>query len=314
MRHAVLMSDEQSIAAKLRASESRLYEHFGLSHSERFVDAAGTSIRVVEVPGDPAKTPVLLLHGIASVTAAAIPLIPAFNGARVIALDWPGHGLSGSYKFGAHTDLRAFSIEVIDAVADAYGLEKFDIVAHSLGGQFALYYCLTRSDRVRRLVLPGAPGAAFVEMVPPSGMRAVAIPGVGALLLRRRVTYEQYRANSAMTLGSGAVDPWPAELVEVGYYASLRREFLETLPGLFRAIARFGGVRAGVAIPHAELATIPVPTLFVWGDEDVFLSPEAARGSITSIPNSALVELHAGHAPWLNKPEESAAAVREFLA
>ncbi len=79
------------------------------------------------------------------------------------------------------------------------------------------------------------------------------------------------------------------------------------------AIARFGGVRAGVAIPHAELATIPVPTLFVWGDEDVFLSPEAARGSITSIPNSTLVELHAGHAPWLNKPEESAAAVREFL-
>ena len=307
------MSDEQSIAADLRASESRLYEHFGLRHTERFVDAAGTSIRVVEVPGDPTKTPVLLLHGIASVTAAAIPLIPAFDGATVIAPDWPGHGLSGPYKFGPRTDLRAFSVEVIDAVADAYGLEKFDIVAHSLGGQFALYYCLTRSERVRRLVLPGAPGAAFVEMMPPSGMRLVAIPGVGALLLRRPVTYEQYRANSAMTLGHGTVDPWPAELVEVGYDASLRRSFHETLPGLFRAIARFGGVRAGVAIPHSELATIPVPTLFVWGDEDVFLSPEGARGSITSIPNSTLVELHAGHAPWLNKPEESAAAVREFL-
>ncbi|MFM9876961.1 MAG: alpha/beta fold hydrolase, partial [Rhodoglobus sp.] len=278
------MTDEQSIAADLRASESRLYEHFGLRHTERFVDAAGTSIRVVDVPGDPAKTPVLLLHGIASVTAAAIPLISAFDGARVVALDWPGHGLSGPYAFGPHTDLRAFSVEVIDAVADAFGLDTFDTVAHSLGGQFALYYCLTRSERVRRLVLPGAPGAAFVEMVPPSGMRALAFPGIGALLLRRPVTYEQYRANSAMTLGHGTVDPWPAELVEVGYDASLRRSFHETLPGLFRAIARFGGVRAGVAIPHAELATIPVPTLFVWGDEDVFLSPEAARGSIASIP------------------------------
>ncbi|MFM9877506.1 MAG: alpha/beta fold hydrolase, partial [Rhodoglobus sp.] len=108
-------------------------------------------------------------------------------------------------------------------------------------------------------------------------------------------------------------DGWPPELVEVGYCASKRRAFLETLPGLFRAIARFGGVRAGVAIPHAELATIPVPTLFLWGDEDVFLSPEAARGSIASIPNSMLVELHAGHAPWLNRSEESAAAVRAFL-
>ncbi|MDP3209685.1 MAG: alpha/beta hydrolase, partial [Rhodoglobus sp.] len=274
----------------------------------------GTDIRVVEVPGDASKTPVLLLHGIASVTAAAIPLIPAFDGARVIALDWPGHGLSGPHRFTTRTDLRAFAVEVIDAVADAYGLDSFDIVGHSLGGQFALYYCLSRAERVRRMVLVGAPGAAFEEMRPPAGMRAVAFPGVGAWLLRRPVTREQYGANSAQTLGPGAVDPWPAELVDVGYLASLRRAFHETLPGLFRAIARFSGMRRGVAIPHEQLATITVPTLFLWGDKDVFLSPEDARPSWSAMPGAQLVEVSAGHAPWLNKPEESAEAVRAFLA
>lgn len=308
------MLDEETLDRDQRAAETRLYEHYGLSHAERYVEAAGTSIRVVEVPGDPKKTPVLLLHGIASVTAAAIPLIPAFDGARVIALDWPGHGLSGSYPFSPRTDLRAFSVEVIDAVAAAYGLDTFDIVAHSLGGQFALYYCLARGERVRRLVLPGVPGAAFAEMIPPSGMRLVALPGVGNLILRRPVTYEQYRANSAMSLGPGAVDPWPAELVWVGYYASLRRVFLETLPGLFRAIARWGGVRRGVAIPHAELATITTSTLFILGDADVYLSPEGAAPSIAAMPDACVVELQAGHAPWLNQPEAAAQAVREFLA
>ena len=309
------MPSESELARDLRAAETRLYEHFGLSHTERFVRAAGTDIRVVEVPGDTAKTPVLLLHGIASVTAAAIPLIPSFDGATVIAPDWPGHGLSGAYPFSAHTDLRAFSVETIDAIADAYGLEKFDIVAHSLGGQFALYYCLTRAERVRRMVLVGAPGAAFEELHPPAGMRAVAFPGVGAWLLKRPVTREQYGANSAQTLGPGAVDPWPAELVDVGFLASLRRAFHETLPGLFRAIARFSGVRRGVAIPHQKLATIDVPTLFVWGDKDIFLSPEGGRPSWSAMPESHMAEIvDAGHAPWLNKPEESDAAVRDFLA
>jgi len=308
------MADEETLDRDQRAAEARLYDHFGLSHTERFIAAAGTSIRVVEVPGDPSKTPVLLLHGIASVTAAAIPLIPAFDGTRVIALDWPGHGLSGAYQFSPRTDLRAFSVEVIDAVAAAFGLDNFDIVAHSLGGQFALYYCLARGERVRRLVLPGAPGAAFIEMMPPAGMRLVAFPVVGWMILRRPVTYEQYRANSALSLGPGAVDPWPAELVWVGYYASLRRVFLETLPGLFRAIARFRGVRRGVAIPHAELASITTPTLFILGDADVYLSPEAAAPSIAAMPDARVIELEAGHAPWLNQPEAAAKAVREFLA
>lgn len=308
------MPDEQTLAANLRASESRLYGHFGLSHSERFVDAVGTSIRVVEVPGDPKKMPVLLLHGIASVTAAALPLIGAFDGARVVAIDWPGHGLSGPYRFTSRTDLRAFAVEVIDAVAEAFGLDQFDIVAHSLGGQFALYYCLARAERVRRLVLPGAPGAAFGELNPPTGMRLVGLPGLGSRALRRPVTLEQYGANSAATLGPGAVDPWPIELVEVGWYASQREAFMTTLPGLFATIATPFGVRRSATISHAELATIPTPTLFVWGDADVFLKPEEARGSVTSIPNSKLVELPAGHAPWLNQPEAAERAVREFLA
>ncbi len=311
------MADEATLAFELRAAETRLYEHFELSHTEQFVEVAGTSIRVVEIAGDPAhaggRPPVLLLHGIASVTAAAIPLIAAFDGARVLAIDWPGHGLSGPYPFTSRTDLRAFAVEVIEAVADAFGLDSFDIVAHSLGGQFALYYCLMRAARVRRLVLPGAPGAAFVELKPPAAMRLVALPGLGSRALRRAVTLEQYGENSAATLGAGAIAPWPTELVEVGWYASQREAFIATLPGLFSAIATPFGVRRSATIPHEELATITVPTLFVWGEDDVFLSPEDARGSLSSIPNSTLVVLPGGHAAWLNEPAAVEEAVRKFL-
>lgn len=306
------MTTEAELDELQRAAEKRLFDVYGLEYTERFVDAVGTSIRVVEIAGDASKTPILLLHGIAAVTAAAVPLIPAFDGAPVIAIDWPGHGLSGSYRFDRHTELRAFAVEIIDAVmADV--ADPFDIVAHSLGGQFALYYCLARQSRVRRLVLLGAPGAAFGELKPPASMRVLALPGLGAGILTRVVPLEQYWANSAITLGAGAVDPWPDELVEVGWYASQRAAFAETLPGLFRAIASAFGVRRSAVITHAELATITIPVLLVWGTDDVFMSPAVGRPSWSRMPHARLVELDANHAPWLNKPAEAAAAVREFL-
>lgn len=311
---------ESELAAALRADETALYAEYGFAPTERFLhvevpDAVGVDVRVVTIPGSrPGATPVLLLHGIASVTAAAIPLIPAFDGAPVIAVDWPGHGLSGAFPFGPRSDLRAFAAAVIDAATE--GLDSFDIVAHSLGGQFALYYCsadsLGQRPRVRRLVLPGVPGAVFSNLTPPVGMRLAAIPGLGRAFLAP-VPLEQYRANSAMTLGPGAVDPWPPELVSVGWYASRREAFRETLPGLFRSIASVFGVRRKAVLTPDALATVATPTLFVWGDKDVFMTPAAGRPSWSRMPHAELVEVRGGHAPWLNAPEESAAAVREFL-
>lgn len=291
-----------------RAAEVRLYAHYGFESAERWVDVAGTSIRVVSIAGT--GTPVLLLHGAASVTAAAIPLIASFNGAPVIAIDWPGHGLSGAHKFGH--DLRGLATSIIEAVtAD---LDQFDIVAHSLGGQFALYYSLARPARIRRLVLLGAPGAAFGELTSGGGFQLLALPIIGPLVLRLPVSLEQYGKNSARTLGPGAVEPWPSELVEVGWYASRRREFHRSLPSLFKAIVGRGRVRDGIAVSVAEAASLAMPVLFVWGDADVFLSPGAADAWTSVIPHSTVVELQAGHAPWLNKPEEAGRAVSDFLA
>lgn len=303
------MSNEDALQ---RADEVTLYAHYGLTSTERFIDVDGTTIRVVSVPGE--GTPVLLLHGAASVTAAAIPLIPAFGGAPVHAIDWPGHGLSGPMRFRRDTDLRAVAVAIIDAVTAALALDTFDIVAHSLGGQFALYYCLARPERVRRLVLLGAPGAAFGELSQGGGFQLLAIPVIGALVLRWPVSLEQYGRNSARTLGPGTVDPWPAELVSVGWYASRRSAFHSTLPGLFKAIVRGSALRTGIAVSVAESEGLSIPTLFVWGDDDVFLPPSAAKQWTDAMPNATVVELEAGHAPWLNKPEETAKAVSGFLA
>ncbi len=310
------MPSESDLAVDYRAAETRLLAHYGLMATERTVTASdGTELHVLEIPAvdaaDP-RPPIVLLHGAASVTAAAIPLIPAFDGRRVIAPDWPGHGLSGAASFGPD-ELRSRAVGWLDAVIQAFALDMVDLVGHSMGGQFALYFVLAHPERVRRLILLGAPGAAFGEMRAPFSFRVLALPWLASRVFDRPVSREQYGLNSALTLGKGTVDGWPPELVDVGYFASLRDAFKQTLPHYFKAITGFWRVRRAAVVSHAELSSLGMPVLGVWGDADVFLTPARGAGSAASIPQFEEVVLHAGHAPWLNRPEESAAAVRMFL-
>src|SRR5690606_7381250 len=195
---------------------------------------------------------VVLLHGMAAVTAAAVPLIPAFGGRRVIAPDWPGHGLSDAAAI-ARTGIRDAPLPWLDAVLDDAGLERAHLVGHSMGAQFGLYYALARPERVASLTVLGAPGVALPGTTAPFGMRMLAMPGFAAALTRP-VSRERYERNSAMTLGPGAVGGWPRELVDVGWYASLRPEFRATLPHYYRALTR-----RELALTAEELARLQPP-------------------------------------------------------
>ena len=53
--------------------------------------------------------------------------------------------------------------------------------------------------------------------------------------------------------------------------------------------------------------------LLVWGDRDVFVTAEAAKESISALPDARLVTLDAGHGPWLEHPDEVGRGVAEHL-
>lgn len=291
-----------------RAAEERLVAHYGLARSERIITVPGESTRlhVIDIPGDD-RVPVLLLHGMAAVTAAAVPLIPAFGGRRVLALDWPGHGLSGDARLDP-ADLRTAPVRWLLASLDEAGLDRAHVVAHSMGAQFALYAALAHPERVASLTILGAPGAAFAGMRVPLGLRLMAVPALDRVVFAP-VSRARYEANSALTLGPGAVEPWPRELVDCGWFASLRPEFRRTAPVLVRAFASGRGVRAEARLTPAELARLEVPVFALLGDADVFLTPDAARAALERIPGARWHVVPGGHAPWLNRPNESRVAV-----
>lgn len=307
------LSDDE-LAGTIRAAEAALAAQAGLSSPlEYTVDVPGARVRVLEFEGRTDVPPLLVLHGIASVTAAAMPLLGRLGGRRIIAVDWPGHGLSTPFEIAPRGAVRAHAVGVIDAVVRSFDLERFDLVGHSMGGQFALYSALANQGRVRTLTLLGAPGAGMQGVDPVLAFRVMSIPGVGRWMLSRPTTLERYRADSRGLLGDAAVAASAEPLIQAGHAASSRSGFARSLASFFRAMITPFAVHRDVAVPPAELAKLAMPVLAVWGQRDVFLRPANARESLDAIPELTLVITAGGHAPWLDEPDLVAETVLGFL-
>ncbi len=314
-------ADPAHLDARVRAAELSLARHYGRTLVEHLIPtAAGSTVRVVEYPAispsdaAAALPPILLLHGIGSVTAPAVPLLAALADRRVLAVDWPGHGLSGPGVVPAGGSVREHAVAVLEGVLQHFHLESVDAVGHSLGGQFALYLALAHPDRLRRLVLLGAPGAAFSQARATFGMRLVAVPVLGTAVLSLSTSARAHDRAVDRLFGAGALDGFPAEINEIGYLASQRSDFAPSVASLFRAMMTPFTARADVALTAAELAHLRVPTLIVWGADDVILTPARGRASADAIPHATILEVDGGHAPWLNEPERVGKTVSAFLA
>jgi pimeloyl-ACP methyl ester carboxylesterase len=79
------------------------------------------------------------------------------------------------------------------------------------------------------------------------------------------------------------------------------------------AIDRFRQPRAESVLTDDELAAIRVPTLFILGSNDPYLSPQDARPSIDRIPAATVHEMPAGHGPWLVDAARIAALIATHI-
>jgi alpha-beta hydrolase superfamily lysophospholipase len=303
----------------IRDLEDAAYRFFGAEPAEVFFDGPGAvrarSVRVVAFNESSSGTPVILLHGIASVSVLAAPLLAYLRDRPVYAVDWPGHGLSGPSVLSPGMPFRTHAGSVVRSLIEQIGAEQVDLVGHSLGAQISLYSALDLGNRVRRIVLLGAPGAAFPATRPLPVMKLLAIPGIGETLLRVPMSRRTFAHNNDIALGMGALDQLPPELVEAAFLLAGRTSNAPSIASFFRGLVRRGSLRPGVSLESAELGRVPQPTLLCWGDEDVFLTPLQGAVSIASLRDVRLVRIvGAGHAPWLQAPEVVGRAIADHLS
>jgi pimeloyl-ACP methyl ester carboxylesterase len=215
------------------------------------------------------------------------------------------------YRRGA---VRVRARELIDDIFDALELDHAPVVGHSLGAMFALWHAATGAERIPTLVAIGDPAVALPGVRVRIPLSLLTVPGVGIAVLRSPSPSRVYRRVLAQGLGVAEVGAAPASLLEALRLSARRPENARTIASLMHAINHFRRPRRESVLTSPELAAIRAATMFIWGSDDPYLSPQAARPSIAEMPAATLCEVPGSHGPWLVDPAQTAGLIQAHLS
>jgi pimeloyl-ACP methyl ester carboxylesterase len=253
--------------------------------------------------------PVVLIHGMLNSSShwqsVAMELARDHT---VIAPDLIGHGDSaaprGDYSLGAH------AASIRDLLA-AIGIDRANIVGHSLGGGVAMQFFYQFPQRVERLVLISSGGLG--REVSPM-LRTAALPGVSALLsltIQPRVLSALAGGGRRLrerALAGGVYLQAIARALRPLENADARQAFLTTL----RSVIDVRGQRVSATDRLYLLESMP--TMIVWGERDNTIPLVHGRRAHEAIPHSFFRTLpDAAHFPHLEDPGGLSRLLREFI-
>jgi pimeloyl-ACP methyl ester carboxylesterase len=248
--------------------------------------------------------PVLLLHGLGGTKASFLPTVGALapQGRRMIAADLPGFGDSAK-PVAARYDAKFFSQAVI-ALMDALGIEKADIIGHSLGGRVTLEVVMHAPERFGKAVLM-TPSLAWLRERRWAPFLRLVRPELGLLQPAPRPVVE--RVVKQLIPGGGS-----------RYAAAGIDEFLRAYTTA-RGRAAFYAAARNIYLEQPEvfwdrLRELQPPALFVWGSRDPVVPAAFERHVREAVPQAQHVTLNCGHIPQIERPNELHRAIGRFLA
>ena len=258
--------------------------------------------------------PLVLVHGGGDGAYEWVPFMPLLaQEHRVLAVDRPGHGLADPFEYEG-VDLAAHAATFLTGILDALDLGAVDMLSNSIGGWWCATFALDQPHRVRRLVIAGHPPGVTRDA--PLPLRVIGLPLVGKPL-GRKLLGSPSREASRKFWGQVLV-AHPERLIDEFLDVDVEhmRRNRDSALSLVRRVVGPRGVRKDLLLGHRWLE-LAVPTLFVHGDRDTFMSGkvEAAWQAIAeSNPNVQVSSVAgAGHLPWLDEPDLVLAAVSSFL-
>lgn len=273
-----------------------------------FIEVDGRRTRV-RTDGDPAKPPVLLVHGIGRSMEDWAPQYERLaQSHRVIALDVPGFGFSQRPRTAITLAALADGVaETLDALGET---RPVHVVGNSLGGAIAQQMLVSAPERVASLALINSAG--FGSEVTPL-LRMLTVPVLGELSTRR-----SSRLSAALFERSIYADRSVATKARVDHAWTVGAQ-----PGagavLRETVLELGTPRGVKPQWRRELAAAvtrtPRPTLIMWGTRDRILPAKHINEAMRVYPHAEAHLLNGiGHMPQIECPSRFADLVLPFLA
>ena len=245
--------------------------------------------------------PVIALHGFPQTSAswAAVATRLGSAGLRVLAPDQRGYSPGARPSAVAAYRIDRLAGDVL-ALADAAGLDRFDVLGHDWGGAVAWHLAARYPERIQTLTVASTPHPRALReaLRGPQALRSwymllFQLPWLPETVLGSPL-------GGRWIASSGAADP-----------AELSRLFTDR-SATTGALNWYRAMRVKDA---PSTGRISVPTLYVWSDGDVALGRQAAELTASYVEGDyQFVEL-AGISHWIpeEEPEALAAAVLAHL-
>ncbi len=247
--------------------------------------------------------PLIMLHGFGASSYSFSKIIPALSKHFTIyAFDLKGFGKSpkpDDHRYSVY-DQALF----VDQYLNKHHLEKVILLGHSYGGGVALTLALMDPKRFAKLVLIDS--ASYDQQLPKL-IRWLQIPILGKLgfyLIPASVEVKEsykYAFYDNRKIPEDIVREYAKNL----YQPNARKVYLQTVENL---------IPEDIAKISRRYRTIQIPTLIVWGANDIVIRKEKAYRLHRDIPHSQLKIIpRCGHIPHEEKPHETLKVLENFL-
>ncbi|MDQ2892740.1 MAG: alpha/beta hydrolase [Pseudomonadota bacterium] len=263
----------------------------------------------VQVAGDPANPPMILLHGFPESHRTWRDIVPDLARDHfILAPDQRGYARS-SKPAGVEEYTPDKIVADLIALADHFGLATFTLVGHDWGGAVSWMAALRHPDRIARLVIVNAPHPFIMQktLFDDPEQRAAS----QYITAFRNPDLEAHIAKIGL---SSFFDGSFMKHTDFDKIADEKPVYLDQWgqPGAMTAMLNWYRASAIVVPAMDQLSERPAyldgpfppitqPTLVVWGMNDAALLPSQIDRLGDYVPQLTLIEVDAGHfVPWEN--------------
>jgi sigma-B regulation protein RsbQ len=255
----------------------------------------------VTVGGAESARPMMLAHGFGCDQNMWRLVAPGFAAThRTVLFDHvgAGHSEAAAYDFAKYSTLDGYAADVLD-ICTELDLRDVVFVGHSVSSMIGVLAAVRAPERIGALVLVG-PSPRYLD--DDGYVGGFGKDDIDDLLLSLESNYLGWsRAMAPMIMGN----PERPSLGE-----ELTNSFCRTDPVIARQFAQV----TFLSDNRADLSAVGVPTLVMQCSDDVIAPESVGRYVHQEIAGSTLVLMQArGHCPNLSAPEETIAAIREFV-
>ena len=247
-----------------------------LEHS--YIETNGIRLHVVQA-GPKSGTPILLLHGFPENWRCWIRQLPALvsAGCRVIIPDQRGYNLSDKPGGIKNYSISELTNDVVGLI-DALDYEKVNLVGHDFGAAAAWSVGIWKPERLHRLGILNVPHPAVMQRFLRRDLEQLRrswyilffqLPRLPEAAMRA----QDWRRMIGALQASGKAHTFTSEDIEKYKEAWSQPGAITAMLNWYRAAVRY-------PLTMSDDQCVRVPTLMMWGMNDVALTHRLARPSM----------------------------------